>query len=118
MSEYLPKYVDGTRPKLLLAADVSAGQLVNMTGSPAGADDAKWFGFANRDAKAGETITVFRDDIQRPKAGGAIAQGDGLKPGAAGTVVKWTNGTDSTLLLVGRALEAAASGDQFDAVCI
>lgn len=119
MSEYLPLYLDGTRIRLLLTADVTAGQLVNMSGAPTTAGDPLWLGFANRDAKAGETITVFRDDIQKPTAGGVIAVGDPLKPGAAGTVVKWVSGTDAVNLYLGRAFQAAAaSGDQFDAICI
>lgn len=119
MSEYTPKYLDGTRISgISVSAAVTGGQLVNMNGAPTTAGDPLWLGFANRDAGVGETITVFRDDIQRPTAGGAIAQGDPFKPGANGTVVKWISGTDAVNLFVGRALQAAASGATFDAVCI
>jgi hypothetical protein len=118
VAEYLPKFLDGDRPKVTLTANVTGGQLVNFNGTPTTAADPLWFGFASRDAKSGETITVFRDGIQRPTAGGAIAQGDPLKAGAAGTVVKWTNGTDAPNLYLGRAMAAAANGDQFDADCV
>lgn len=116
MSEYKPKYLDGTKPRVTLTADVTAGQLVNFGGAPTTLSDPQWFGFVGRNAKSGETVTVFRDDIQLPTAGGTIAQGDGLKAGAAGTVVKWTSGTDADNLRLGRAMAAATNGNKFLAV--
>lgn len=116
MPEYQPKFLDGDRIKVAVTVDVTGGQLVNMNGAPTTADDELWLGHAARDAKAGETVTVFRDDVQRPTAGAAIAIGDPLKPGANGTVVKYVVGTDAVTLFMGRAFEAAAAGDRFNAI--
>lgn len=113
MAEYLPKTDDAIAWKVVATAAITGGQVVNVAGTPAAANDATWTGIAGRDAAIGETVTVWLDDLQRPTAAGTIAVGARLKTAAAGQVTTWVSGTDAADLLVGIALEAGTTGNKF-----
>lgn len=88
--------------------------LVEITGNravgPAGAGSTKCVGGALHDAASGATnLTVVAEGVWPIKASGAIAAGDNLICGAAGTVVA-AGATPDARTLVGKALEAISSG--------
>lgn len=58
------------------------------------------------------TASVLVNGVSKYVAGGNIAVGDNLGLKNDGTLVKVTPGTDTTVFLVGVALEAGASGDK------
>jgi hypothetical protein len=94
-----------------ISADVTSGQAVKVTGAktigPAAAGDLiAGVVHHTKTAASGETVSFrLKGDVIPMKAGGAIAAGDKLEAGAAGTVVKQTTGA-----LAGVAWTAAANG--------
>ncbi|MDI3331415.1 MAG: DUF2190 family protein [Micrococcus sp.] len=109
MADYLPLFKPGEAVTYQASADITGGQLVEVTGDrtigPAGADSAKSVGVAGFDAATGDNVTVYSGGIQRPVASGAIAAGDRVGPAAAGRVAT------AATVKIGTALAAAADGE-------
>lgn len=109
MTDYVPLF-EGYSRTFTADADVTGGQLVEVTGdravSAAGAGSTKTVGVAAFDAKAGDPVTVEGGGVQRLMAAGAIAAGDRVAAAAGGKVATATENT------IGLALTAAADGAQ------
>lgn len=120
MAEHVPHIIKSPPITMTCAtAAITGGQLVemvgNMTCQPAGAGSAKAIGVAARDAIVGAQVPVYTDGVHDLTAAGAIASGDQLIAGAAGTVATVAAVTtptagdvNATRQLVGKALEAIA----------
>lgn len=110
MADYSPLFKPGAAITFSVSADVTAGQVVELTGDrtvgPAGADSARVVGIAAFNAKVGEDVTVHDGGVQRPLAAGAIAAGDKVAAAADGKVSALGDSSN----LVGLALAAAADG--------
>jgi hypothetical protein len=113
VAEYTPVFATGGAPITLQAsATVTGGRLVENTGNgtvgPAGAASTKVIGVAAFDAATGAKVDVWPlpGVVHETTAAGAVAAGDGLAAGAAGTVS--TIGAGTFQQLVGVALAAAA----------
>jgi hypothetical protein len=94
MAEYLPVYKPGQAITLPASATITAGQLVEVSGSgtvgPAGAASVKVVGVAAFDAASGDSLTIFAGGVQHAVASGAITAGQVVQAGAAGTVAAGT----------------------------
>lgn len=111
MAEYTPLYSDADAPfTLTLSGTVTGGQLLTAAGAAAGSAAVGVIGVAGYDGVSGDKITVWGPGKHRGTASGAIAVGDPLCAGAAGTVRKWITGTDAVASRVGTAMTAAADG--------
>lgn len=120
MAEHVPHLV-ATPPITVTvgATPVVGGNVVEisagMTVIPAGADSVKVAGVAANDGPTGSLVQVYTDGIHDLVASGAIAAGDLVTAGAAGTVaaVAAAAGTaqsvTDTRAIVGIALEAIAN---------
>lgn len=78
----------------------------------AGATD-KPVGIIQNDCASGGEATVMVEGISKLIAGGTIAVDDLIGTDSAGKGVAYVPGTDTTKYIVGRALEAASSGEAF-----
>lgn len=111
MAEYLPLFTPGKAFTLKASAAITGRQLLAITGAgtvgPAGAASAAWIGVASNDTAANDSVTVFAEGVQEVVASGAIAAGDAVIAGAAGTVA--TNASPTAQNLVGIALNSAAN---------
>lgn len=92
MAEVLPVYKPGASLTYQASATITAGQLLEVTGSgtvgPAGAASTKCVGVAAFDAVSGDKVTIHAGGVQRIVAGtGGVTAGDIVAAGAAGTVV-------------------------------
>jgi hypothetical protein len=110
MAEYLPLYKPGHAITSQASAAITAGQLLEVTGTgtvgPAGAASTKTVGVAAFDTASGEKVTFFAGGVQRITAAGAVTAGDLLAAGAAGKVA--AIGANAFGTLVGLALTTAA----------
>lgn len=108
MAEYLPKFYDGDPFTCHVGADVTGGQIVEVSGDntvqAAAADSAAVIGVAGFDAEVGDSVTVFPGGVQRPVASGAIDAGARVAAAADGKIS--ATGTN----FIGTALAAAADG--------
>lgn len=113
MSDYVPVFIEGDEVTCVASAAVKGGQLVELTGpyavAPATANSAKWFGVAGFDVAAGDDVTVYRQQVQRPIASGAVTAGDAVAAAADGKVA--TAAAPTALTHVGIALSTAADGE-------
>lgn len=111
MSQYVPKFTPGASRPRTASADVTGGQVVEITGpdtvGPAAAGSKKWCGVAGFDAKAGERVTVYSGGVQYPTASGAVNAGDLVAAATGGKVAKTTTEDSS---VVGVAESSAADG--------
>ena len=111
MADYSPLFKPGAAITYSVSADVTAGQVVELTGDravgPAGADSAKVVGIAAFDAVVGDHVTVHSGGVQRPYAAGAIAVGDKVASAASGKVAT----AGEAVNVLGIALAAAADGN-------
>lgn len=112
MAEYLPLYKPGQSVVYTASATITAGQLLEVTGSgtvgPAGAASTKCVGVAAFDAVSGDRVTIHAGGVQKIVAGtGGVTAGDVVAAGAAGTVVAIGAGTFATK--IGIALTTAAA---------
>lgn len=111
MANYAPLFKPGAAVTYSVSADVTAGQVVELTGdrtvAPAAADSARVVGVAAFDAKVGDHVTVEDGGVQRPYASGAIAAGDLVAAAADGKVAAAGEAVNT----LGIALAAAADGD-------
>lgn len=110
MADYSPLFKPGAAVTYSVSADVTAGQVVELTGdravAPAGADSARVVGVAAFDAKVGDHVTVHDGGVQRPYASGTIAVGDKVAAAADGKVVT----AGEAVNVLGIALAGAADG--------
>lgn len=117
MSDYLPKFKPGQAVTYHASADVTGGQVVEVTGDrtvgPAAASSAKFVGVAAHDAKTGAPVTVFSGGIQRPLASGPVAAGDNVVCAAAGKVATAAAAAGTS---VGVAVSTAADGESVEIV--
>lgn len=72
------------------------------------------FGVIQNEPRSGEAATIAIGGVSRVFAGGTIALGNYFTSTASGTAVAITSGSNARI--VGRAIEAAASGSIFPAV--
>lgn len=111
MSDYLPKFKPGQAVTYTASANVTGGQVVEVTGDrtvgPAGAGSVKFVGVAAHDAKTGAPVTVFSGGVQRPLASGAVDAGDNVVCAAGGKVVTANVAAGTS---VGIAVSTAADG--------
>ena len=97
--EYTPVACGGKYGYVCSAA-VTAKQLVEVTGDgtvgPAAATSEKVVGVAAfTQVQNGQVLVWPLGELHETKAGtGGLTAGDGIKVGASGTVVKYTDGTD------------------------
>lgn len=112
MGNYAPRQEPGTHRPLTATTKVTAGQTVEITGDDmvgvAGAASTKFAGVGLFDVEIGERLTVQSNGVQRLKASGAIAAGQRVATGAAGTVVAATTAT------IGLCTKGAADGGLAD----
>ena len=102
------------------AADIAAGQLVEVVGDgevqPTAGASSKVLGVALMNAKAGEKVTVVRKSVIIVTASEAITAGDLVKSAADGKVAKFAAGTDDPSLLLGFALTGGAADEEITIV--
>lgn len=112
MAEHVPHHHATPAISMVATATVIAGRLVEITGNrtvgPAPALSTKVFGVAARDAVVGLGVPVFHDGIHDLLCVGAIAAGDQVVAGAAGTVS--TIGANAFGTRVGKAITAGVDG--------
>lgn len=78
---------------------------------PTGVTDIP-IGIVQNNPGLSRSAVILVEGVSKYVAGGNIAVGDKLGLKNDGTLVKVTPGTDTTVYLVGTALEAGASGDK------
>lgn len=120
MAEHVPHIIKSPPVTMTCATSaITGGQLVeivgNMTCKPATAATPKCVGVAARDAIVGAQVPVYVDGVHDLTAAGAVAAGDQLVTGAAGTVstvaavtTPTPGDVNATRQIVGIALEAIA----------
>lgn len=111
MSDYLPKHHAGTPITRVAAGAITGGRLTNVNDVVTAGADNTVLGVASHDAATGKKYGVYplAGAVHRLVASAAIAKGAHLKSAAAGKVATLVVGTDSDLLDVGVALQAAAA---------
>lgn len=112
MADYVPLFKPGASLTYAASATITAGQLLEVTGSgtvgPAGAASLKSVGVAAFDAVSGDKVTIHAGGVQKIIAGtGGVTAGDIVAAGAAGTVVAIGAGAFGTK--IGIALTTAAA---------
>ncbi len=111
-------YLDGKYLPFTAGADITAGQVVELSGDgtvvPAGDGSTKVIGVALIDAKAGEKVTVVTEGVVEVVASGAISAGDKVQSATGGKVAKWTaSSAGDSAKIIGTALtSASADGDK------
>lgn len=120
----MSKYNASGHKGYISTADIAKAVLVKLSSGQvvvATAATDKVIGVTTQAASAGEIVDVRLLSAQgtsKYTAGGTVAVGDLLVATTAGKVVTATQataGAQPTGVVVGRALEAAASGDEFEA---
>ena len=112
MSDYAPIFFPADRFTRTTSADVTAGQLLYVSGddtvAPTSAATGAWIGVAAFDASSGDDVVVLTEGVHQLAASGAIAAGANVIPAASGAVA--TIASDTTYShVVGVALSAAAN---------
>ena len=111
-------YAEGRFVKAKAGVDITAGQLVELTGdetvAPASSDSTKVLGVALMDAAANELVTVITEGVVEVTASGAISAGAKIAAATGGKVKTWTaSAAGDSAKIVGIALtSAAADGDK------
>jgi hypothetical protein len=111
MADYVPLFKPGASLTYQASATITAGQLLEVTGSgtvgPAGAASTKCVGVAAFDAASGDAkVTIHAGGVQKIVASGGVTAGDIVAAGAAGTVAPIGAGAFGTK--IGIALTTAA----------
>lgn len=113
MAEHTPHFFPADRLPLTTSADVTASQVVVVSGdktvAPIAAPNEKWLGVAGHDAANGKPIVVYTTGVHLVPASGSIAAGKPVIGATGGAVAAFTNGTDEPEEIIGTALSAAAS---------
>jgi predicted RecA/RadA family phage recombinase len=119
MAEYVPLFRPGQTITRQASADITGGQVVEVSGSgtvaAAGAASAKWLGVAAFDAKTGERVTIETGGVQRPLASGAITAGDNVTTAPNGLVATAAAAAGTA---VGIALTTATDGNPVEVAFI
>lgn len=114
MADHTPDYLAGAAVTFLASADVSGGQLVEISGNvsvaPTSGATAAWRGIAAFDAKAGDRVTVLSGGVHTLDASGAIAAGAVVVAAADGKVAAL--GSDPDYSQVVGIAEAAATNNK------
>ena len=111
-------YPDGKYLPFTAGADITAGQIVELSGDrtvvPAGDGSTKVIGVALINAKSGEKVTVVTEGVVDVIAAGAVSAGDRVQSAAEGKVAKWTaSAAGDSAKIIGTALtSASADGDK------
>jgi len=88
------KYPEGKQIPLKAGADITAGQVVELTGDetvgPTEGASSKVIGVALVDAKAGEKVTVVTEGVVEVIAAGAISAGTKVVSAIGGKVAAYT----------------------------
>lgn len=110
MAEHVHTYKPGQAVTYTASEDITAGQLVQISGdhtvAPAEADTPSWVGVAGFDAPAGARVLVLSGGVQQLRAEGAIAAGAAVVAAADGAVA--TSAEPGPGQQVGIAVAAAA----------
>lgn len=113
MAEYAPHYFPAARLPRVTSADVTAGQVVVVSGADTvaaiSAPNEAWLGVATHDAASGKTLVVATEGVWQVGATGSIAAGKPVIGATGGTVAAFANGTDEPEEIIGVALSAAAA---------
>ncbi|SBS73788.1 conserved hypothetical protein [uncultured Mycobacterium sp.] len=113
MAEHTPIYFEAARLPLTTSADVTASQVVVVSGdntvAAIAAPNENWLGVAGHDAASGKPLVVYTEGVHTVGATGSIAAGKPVIGATGGTVAAFTNGTDEPEEIIGTALSAAAS---------
>jgi|Deesub1362A_J573_1020465.scaffolds.fasta_scaffold01139_11 predicted RecA/RadA family phage recombinase len=110
------EYAEGRFIRMTAGADITAGQLVEITGdeevSPATAGSTSVIGVALTDASQNELVTVVTEGVVSVTASGAVSAGDKVQAAADGKVSAWSaSAAGDSAKIVGVALEDAADGN-------
>lgn len=112
MPEHLPVFKHGLAVTYKASTTITGGQVVAITGAgtvgPAGAAPSPWIGVASNDAAVNDNVTVYSGGVQNVTASSAVAAGDAVVTGVAGTVA--TAATPAPAQFVGIALSSGGSG--------
>lgn len=110
-TDYTPVYKPGQATTHTLSADVTAGQLVYVTGvdtvGPTGGVQISTFGVAAFSASSGDKVTVISGGVHILGAPGAVTAGDLVTSSTTGGVATYSGTTASQI--IGVALNTAAS---------
>lgn len=111
--EYVPKFLCAGEISFVAAANVVAGQLVQVTAdyqvSPSSAPGQEQFGVAAMTVASGGSLSVYFEGVHTLSASGAIPAGAAVVAGAAGAVAAATASTPAGEV-VGYALNTATNG--------
>lgn len=120
-TEYEPHYFPAERLPLTTSADVTAGQVVVVSGANTvaaiAAPNEAWLGVAAHDAANGKPIVVYTAGVHQVPASGAIAAGKPVIGATDGAVAAFANGTDEPEEIIGVALSAAVSSKVVIKLC-
>lgn len=113
MAEYAPHTFPADRLPKTASADITAGQVVVVSGAntvaPIAAPNEAWLGVAAHDALNGKPVVVYTAGEFQVPASGAIAAGKPVIGATGGAVAAFTNATDEPEEIIGVATSAAAS---------
>lgn len=114
MAEYLPIFKPGQAITLKASADITGGQVVEVTGAgtvgPAGANSTKVVGVAGFDAAINDYVTVYAGGVQNCTSAGVITAGDLVAAAASGNVA--TNAAPAAGVQIGIALSTTTGASQ------
>lgn len=111
MSDYIPRFTPGAAVTFTASADLTGGQLVELTGDravgAAGASSTKVVGVIGPDTKDGAegVVHMIPGNVHWVEAAGSVAAGDVVEAAADGKV---QTGTTAPIGIALRAAEAGA----------
>ena len=110
------EYPEGRIVNFTAGANITAGQLVEVTGdktvSPAAADSKAVVGVALADANAGDPVPVVTRGFTWVTAAAAVTAGGLVKAAANGQITAYASGTDPADAIVGVVVVGASAGSQ------
>lgn len=110
------EYPEGRIVNFTAGANITAGQLVEVTGdktvSPAAADSKAVVGVALADANAGDPVPVVTRGFAWVTAAAAVTAGGLVKAAANGQITAYASGTDPADAVVGVVVVGASAGSQ------
>lgn len=116
MTETAPIYFPADKLPLTTSADVTAGQVVVVSGAntvaPIAAANEAWLGVAAHDAASGKAIVVYTEGVHQVPSSGSIAAGKpviGATGGAVAAFVNGDTGAGKPETVIGVALSAATN---------
>lgn len=117
MAETAPIYFPADKLPLTTSADVTAGQVVVVSGAntvaPIASASEAWLGVAAHDAASGKAIVVYTEGVHQVPSSGSIAAGKPVIGASGGAVAAFANGntggSGEPETVIGVALSAAAN---------